>query len=382
MDPSAGNGSVMIVAGEASGDLHGANLVKALRQRAPELTFFGIGGSLMREAGVRILVDAAQLAVVGITEVMAKLGGIVQGSRVAKNAIRARRPDLLVLIDFPDFNLNLAAFAKKSGIKVLYYVSPQIWAWRSGRVKKIKKRVDHMAVILPFEEKFYKHHGVPVTFVGHPLLDDPALSRVDDRHSTPADGSAVVGLLPGSRDAEIQRHLPLMLKAAAELSRRLAGIRFLISVAPTVSPEQVEAAVAHYQGMFPCQLVHGPARGVFTRCDLAVAVSGTVTLEAAFYQTPAIIVYRVSPLSYWMGRLMVQVKYIGLVNLIADRHVLPELIQQEADPATIARHAARMLTDKAKLQQLKEELSRIKGLFGRPGASRRVADIALKMMSA
>jgi len=206
---------VMIIAGEASGDLHGSKLVKAMLDQDPSIYFMGIGGRALREAGVRILVEASTLSVVGITEVLSKGRSLLRGIAKATKLIKIMNPDLLILIDFPDFNLHMAAKAKKLGIPVLYYISPQFWAWRQGRIKKIKKRVDHMAVILPFEEAFYRQHGVPVTFVGHPLLDDRKLldnkKRVDTETEEP-----VIGLLPGSRDKEVSRHLPVML-AAAEL---------------------------------------------------------------------------------------------------------------------------------------------------------------------
>jgi len=202
---------IMIIAGEASGDLHGSNLVRALRKKKNPLFFCGIGGTAMKNAGVKILVDASEISVVGGTEILSKVPSILKGLSVAKNLLKYLRPDLLVLIDFPDFNIHIGGAAKKLGIPVLYYISPQIWAWRSGRVKKIKERVDHMAVILPFEENFYREHDVPVTYVGHPLLDTP-LSAMDKK---PADTETeiVVGLLPGSRDAEVKRHLPVLMEA-------------------------------------------------------------------------------------------------------------------------------------------------------------------------
>jgi lipid-A-disaccharide synthase len=219
---------IFLIAGEASGDLHGAHLVKALKARCDTLVFSGIGGQAMQEAGVDIVVDAATLSVVGITEVLSRLPDILSGMAVAKSFLRTRHPDLLILIDFPDFNLKMAAFAKKLKIPILYYISPQIWAWRSGRVTKIGRLVDHIAVILPFEASFYRKHHIPVTFVGHPLLDDfreplPALAL----GNTPP----VIGLLPGSRASEISRHLPVMLQAAGILSEQL-DIQFVLSVAP------------------------------------------------------------------------------------------------------------------------------------------------------
>lgn len=365
----------MIIAGEASGDRHGAKLVTAMRQRHTDLCFWGVGGGALKAAGVHILVDAATLAVVGITEVIAKLSSLTAALRTVKDALRRLKPDLLILIDFPDFNLHLAAFAKKIGIPVLYYISPQIWAWRPGRVKKIKRRVDHMAVILPFEADFYRRHDVPVTFVGHPLLDTLAPPRPDTSRVEP-----VVGLLPGSRDGEVLRHLPVMLSAARLLRKQLPGYRFLVSVAPGLDLDMVSTLVQHHAGALPVEIVTGGAGRILSRCCLAVAVSGTVTLEAAISGTPTVIIYRVSALSYGLGRLLVRVDNIGLVNLIAGRRLCPELIQKQATAGNIARTLCAMLRDREELQRLSRRLFDLRARLGGPGASRRVADIACQML--
>ena len=225
------NPGIMIVAGEASGDMHGAKLAEALARQDRRPDVFGIGGDRMRSAGVRIEVDAHRLSVVGITEVLAKLPQILDGMRTAKRLIREKKPDLLILIDFPDFNLHLASFAKRHAVPVLYYISPQIWAWRQGRVRKIRRIVDHMAVILPFEETFYRRHGVPVTFVGHPIMDH-YVSSTEPSGPHRDDQTATVGLLPGSRDSEVRKLLPLMLSAAERIGRR-RKVHFLLSQAPS-----------------------------------------------------------------------------------------------------------------------------------------------------
>ncbi len=371
-------GCVMIVAGEASGDHHGANLVRALRRRDPSLVFVGIGGEALREAGVRVRVDARTLAVVGITEVFVKLPGLLRGMSTAKGLLRDLRPDLLVLIDFPDFNLHLAKTARRLGIPVLYYISPQVWAWRSGRVRTVGRRTDLVATILPFEDRFYRRHGVPAVFVGHPLLDDPDLPLAP---VAPAEGPTV-GLLPGSRDREIARHLPLMLEAAHQLVavRPREGLRFLVSVAGAVDPAHVASIVAAHPGPARFGTVPGGARRVFSRCALVVAVSGTVTLEAAIAGVPAVIIYRVSPLSYWLGRLLIRVRHISLANLIFGRPLLPELIQDAATPEAIAETAGRMLDAPDQLNGLRQRLRGIRHLLGGPGASDRVARIARSMI--
>ncbi len=369
----------MIVAGEASGDLYGAHLVKAVRQSDMTVDFSGIGGKSMRAAGVGILIDASELAVVGITEVFFKIPRILRGLSTARSFLRSERPDLLILIDFPDFNLRLAATAKRLGIKVLYYISPQIWAWRSWRVKKIKRLVDHMAVIFPFDTPFYESHGIPVPYVGHPLLDTIEPVKGDSSESA-AEDAAVVGLMPGSRNSEITRHLPIMLDAAGTLIRRYPHMKFIIPVAPTVGVENIQTIIREKGARDYTELVINDSGRAFRRCRLAVVASGTVTLEAALYRTPIIIIYKVSPISYLIGRALINVDFIGMVNLIAGQEVAPELIQKQADPAVIADHLSALLEDKRRLALIKQQLDDINAKLGGSGASLRVADIALNML--
>jgi lipid-A-disaccharide synthase len=368
---------VMIIAGEASGDLHGAALVQAMRRKDPGLFFCGVGGDRLRAAGVRVVVDAASLAVVGITEVVARMPALVRGLRAAKQMLRILRPELLILIDFPDFNLNVAAAAKKLGIPVLYYISPQIWAWRPGRVRKIGALVDHVAVILPFEAEFYRKNGIPATFVGHPLLDRvaPPANRPD-----PAGGGPVVGLLPGSRDREVSRLLPSLLAAARQIRSQRPESRFVLSCAPSVNPGLVQRLADPFADL---GMDHhpGPVSDIFQRADLVLAVSGTVTLEAAIAGVPTVIVYRVSPVSYWLGKALIRVRHIGLANLILGRTVVPELIQKEASPDRIAETAGAMLADAEALARVRRDLVEVREQLGGPGASQKVAGIAMEMMS-
>jgi len=379
MDRFSEEKCIMIIAGETSGDIHGAKLVSAMRKRNNGLFFCGIGGRLLGEAGVELLMDASEIAVVGITEVFSKIPNILKGLRVAKTTLKTLHPDLLILIDFPDFNLHLASFAKKLGIPVLYYISPQIWAWRPGRVKRIRKLVDHLAVILPFEEDFYRGHTIPVTFVGHPLLDtltSPKNKTLNRRTKE----NPVIGFLPGSRDGEIARHLPIMINAARDLHRKIDNVKFLISLAPEVKRTYVEEIIKKHKAEIAFELVADSSEKVFERSTLVVAASGTVTLEAAISGTPMVIIYKVSPISYLVGRAMIQVKHIGLVNLIAGRKIVPELLQTEASPTRISDTVFEMLRDSSGLERIRLELLNIKDLLGGPGASERVADIALGMM--
>ncbi|HUV50304.1 MAG TPA: lipid-A-disaccharide synthase [Anaerolineae bacterium] len=370
--------SVMIIAGEASGDIHGSRLVTAMHKRNSDLFFYGIGGRALRDVGVKILVDAEELSVIGITEVFSKLRDILKGIRIAKRSLKRMRPDLLILIDFPDFNLHVAATAKKLKIPVLYYISPQVWAWRPGRVSKIGKLVDHMAVILPFEQQFYRKHNVPVTFVGHPLLDNK--HATDNICGNITTGASVIGLLPGSRDGEIARHLPVMLKAAGLIAKRAGKVKFIISIAPSIEREHIEDIVKNYKQKIDFDIIADSVDKVFRKCRLVVAASGTVTLEAAISGTPMLIIYKVSPISYWLGKIMIRIKNIGLVNLIAGREIVPELVQSKASPENIADTVLNMLNDASGLERLRKELLSVKDSLGGPGASERVAEIALGML--
>jgi lipid-A-disaccharide synthase len=373
----------MIVAGEASGDAHGAKLVRAMRRQRPDLRFIGIGGPQLRAADVEVRIDAHTLSVVGITEVVTKLPLLLRAAADAKGLMAADRPKLLILIDFPDFNLHLAAHAKRLGIPVLYFISPQIWAWRPGRVRRIKRLVDHMAVILPFEERFYQAHGVPVTYVGHPLMDgEPTSLPMTDRGGAAA-GSITISLLPGSRDREVEKHLPVLLGAAERLWQQYPQARLLVSCAPTIDAGQVIAPVEALTRRWPklsmevvCEDVHT----LFARSTLSIAASGTVTLQAALCGTPTIIIYRISALSYRLGKLLIRVKHIGLANLIAGRTIMPELIQADASPEKIAAAADLLLKSPSRMKKMRADLMAVRQLLGSGGASQRVAGIALGLL--
>ena len=371
---------VMIIAGETSGDHHGARVVQEMAARAPDLAFFGIGGPRMKEAGVDILVDAGRLSVVGITEVFARIPLVLREAGRIKREMRRRHPDLLILIDFPDFNLHMAGFAKKQGVPVLYYISPQIWAWRRGRIRKIRRYVDHMAVILPFEADFYRAFHVPATFVGHPLLDHYAEEAVATE-AAPDNERPMVGLLPGSRYSEISRNLPVMLAAAQRLKEKLGDIGFVVSMAPEIDRKWLEGFVRPYRAVIDVDLMPGAIDRVLEKCTLVVAASGTVTLEAAIHGVPMVIMYRISPVSYQLGRMLVNVDYIGLANIIAGERVVPELIQKDANPEAVARTVARLLSDPEALSKLRRRLRSVRAMLGEGGASEKTADIALSMMA-
>ena len=371
----------MIIAGDTSGDLHGSKLVKAMKERDGSLFFCGIGGQALKDAGVRIFLDTSALSVVGVTEIFSKLPQFISGIIWAKRLIKILRPELLILIDFPGFNLPFSAIAKRYGIRILYYIGPQVWAWRRSRVKKIRRRIDHMAVILPFEEDFYKQHQVPATYVGHPLLDHRAGAS---REPMPAmtNEKMTIGLLPGSRDREITRHLPVLLEAAEILNRKISAIRFIVSLAPSVEKETMTAFIGKYTRQADVTLVSGGVDNIFRQSQLSVVASGTVTLEAALYGMPMVIIYKVSPITYWAGKALIRgVDYIGLVNLIAGGEVAPELIQKEASAENIAERVMQILKNTQRLEAIKNQLRSVQHRLGEPGASERVAALALNMIS-
>lgn len=374
---AAGKKQVMIVAGEASGDLHGAQLARAMRKKQSNIEFFGMGGAAMAASGVRILVDAASLSVVGITEVFARGGAILKGFRIIRRALMQIRPDLLILIDFPDFNLRVAKTAKSLGIRVLYYISPQIWAWRTGRVRTIRQRVDHMAVIFPFETEFFHANAVPATYVGHPLLDHDWPDQSELKPSR----FPVIGLLPGSRRQEIERHLPTMLESLALISQHFDHARYLVAPVDQDQNTLIRTMIhTHTHPPHVCEIVDGGARKLFPRCHLVIAASGTVTLEAAIAGVPMVVIYKVSPLSYLLGRLMIRVSHISLVNLIAQGPVVPELIQNQASPEKISAEVVAILNTQGRLESICKDLATVRRRLGTRGAAQRVADLAFRLI--
>lgn len=372
--------TIVMVAGEVSGDMHAANVIRALKSQDKTLFICGVGSRAMRAAGAKILIEADDLAVVGITEAIAKAPGLLKARTQLKQLLAGLKPSLLILIDFPDFNLHIAKIAKKLGIPILYYISPQIWAWRAGRAKKIKATVDHMAVILPFEKSFYQKYDIPATFVGHPLMDRlPTRTRVMD-HKPLVPDRPVVGLLPGSRDREVSTLLPTMLQAGKLLQKELRNVQFSVSCAPSIDRAHIANLIAKHP-LDNIEISNEPVSDLFAKCHLTIVASGTVTLEAALCATPMIITYAISPISYWLGRLLIKVEHIGLVNLIAEKRIVPELVQKEATPEKIFQQAHRILTDQQQYQQTYDDLLRVRDRLGQPGAAQKVAQIAMNLMT-
>jgi lipid-A-disaccharide synthase len=339
-----------------------------------------MGGPLLERAGAEIVVDHRHLSVVGLSEVAGHAKAIYGAWRTITSHLQCNPPNVVVLIDFPDFNFLLARAAKRLGIKVFYYISPQVWAWRSGRVRTIKRLVDEMAVILPFEIEFYDRYNMKVHFVGHPLLDvlvtPPPLEQVKARYQAPGSGH-LIGLLPGSRQSEIRSLLPIFLDTAQLLYTQLPDTSFIIPVAPSLHPSAFENALLNRD--LPVQMVTGDTHGVVRACDLILTVSGTATLEAAILETPMIIINRVSSLSYYLGRRLIRVSYIGLPNLIAGRRIVSEFVQNNAQPELIASEALNLLRHLELLEQQRQELGRIRSRLGEPGVADRVAQLVLQL---
>lgn len=372
---------ILIVTGEPSGDLLASRLVEAMRAGNPALSFFGMGGEKLRAAGMEIVFDIAHHAVMGITEVIGHLGKLYHVFGVLRQAIKRERPDLVILVDYPDFNLRLAKVAKRHQVPVLYYVSPQIWAWRTSRIRQIAATVSTMIVVFPFELPLYREAGVNAHFVGHPLLDMVKIARPREenlRRFGLSQQSRAVGLLPGSRPSEVKRILPAMLEAARRLSLQFPDLQFIIPIAPGLHREEI-GKLAEESGVAPV-LVNNSMYEVIDSSFLVIVASGTATLETALLAKPMVIVYKMSPLSYLIGRMLVKVPFIGMANIIAGKKVVPELIQAEASGERIAAEAARLLTDTPYYESVRTELAQIKRKLGEPGASKRAAEIALTML--
>jgi lipid-A-disaccharide synthase len=374
----AGPRELLVVAGEASGDLHGARLLTELRRRVPDLAPFGLGGDEMRAAGLAPVAHSSEISVVGITEVLKILPRAREVFADLLREVDRRRPALAVLIDFPDFNLRLAKELKRRGLTVLYYISPQVWAWRRGRIKTIARLVDRMLVLFPFEVDFYRDHDVDVVHVGHPLVDEvPVLPQAWDLDPSTG-GPFRVALLPGSRVSEVEALLPTLLEAVRRLAAQLP-IEVRIIRAPTIAPELIDEAV-ELAGL-PVEIVAEERFAAIADSHLALCASGTATLEVGLLGTPMIMVYRLATWTYALARLLVRLPNVSLVNLVLGRRVVPELIQGDANPERIAAEAARVLTDAAERGRMRAALAEVRGRLGEGGASRRAAAEVAAMMN-
>ncbi len=372
---------IMIVAGEASGDLHAAKLVKSVLDKQPDCYFYGIGGADMRAAGVETLVDSSELAVVGIFEVLAHRKVIFGTLNRFRELLQNDPPDLLILTDYPDFNLRLAKTAKECGVKVLYYISPQVWAWRQGRVKTIRERVDMMAVVFPFEEEFYKKHHVPVRFVGHPLLGEVEASKPRAELLKDFDLDAdrpVVGLFPGSRKSEIKRLLPVILESAQELKKQKPELQFILPIASTLDNSQFAEQID--KSKLNIKIIERRPYDAIEVSDAIITVSGTVTLEIALLETPMVIINKLSWLSYAIVSRMLKIDSIGLCNIVAGMNIVPELLQNDATVENITREINKILNDKDHASQMQHNLSKISKLLDSDNKTD-ISDVVIDMLA-
>jgi len=370
-----------MIAGEASGDLHGSHLVKEMLSLDPTLQFYGVGGEKMKNEGVALIADSKEMAVVGITEVLLKLKRIYQIYRKLKNSLAANSPSLVILIDYPDFNLRFAREAKRKNIPIVYYISPQVWAWRKGRIKKIGRLIKKMIVIFPFEKTIYEEAQIDVDFVGHPLLDSirSQFSREEAfQQFSLTSGVTTIGLLPGSRMNEVKRHLPQMIRAISLISKQINPVQFIIPVAPGLDLGEVQNLVGSKRENI--RVVENNIYDVMRISDVVIVASGTATIEAAIMGAPMIVVYRVSPLTYLLGKMLIKVKNIGMVNIIAGKTVVPELIQKDVTPEKITSAVVQILENPSKQEEIKKELSNLKEKIGNPGASLRAAQIIISLL--
>jgi lipid-A-disaccharide synthase len=372
---------ILFSAGEASGDQHAAHLFLELKKQLPDIQGIGMGSTKMAEAGIGIRYDSAHIAVIGVVEVIKHYGEIRRALGLMKNLVASERPDLLVCVDYKEFNYKLAKFAKQQGIKVLFYVSPQVWAWRPGRVKQYGKVIDMMAVIFPFETAYYEAENVPVRYVGHPSVDKvkPLHSKTEDLLAFGLSGDKpIVGLLPGSRANEIKRLLPVMLEAAEQVQRQLPDVQFILPQADAISDELLTSYLS--QTTVNVTVIKHQPYDVIQCCDAIMTTSGTATLEIALLGVPMLICYKLAAITYWLGRWLVKTPFIGLPNIVAGQPIIKEFIQHEANADHLATEVLQMLTDNQYAGQMRQNLAKVKAELGQGGASKTMADLVVQML--
>jgi len=372
---------VMILAGEASGDAHAAEFVEQLKLEQPDLQLSGMGGKAMRKAGVDLFFDSSIIAVVGLVEVLRHWGDIKRAMGIVKHRLDKTRPDLLILVDYPEFNLKMARHARELGIKVLFYISPQVWAWRPKRIHKIGSLIDHMAVIFKFEKQYYENAGIPVSFVGHPLVDkvkagiDAQNIRMDLGIST---DDKVVGLFPGSRHSEISRLLPLMFATTRRMQAREPKLKFLLPVASSLDFDDLSERCK--SSGLDIIVTRDEIYDVIPCCDVIATCSGTVTLEIALLNIPMCILYKMSWLSYLIMSRLITIPYIGLANIVADKAVVKEFLQQDANPEAVSRELFELIENQAYRDQVKQGLKQVRDNLGAGDGPRNMAKLVLSLL--
>lgn len=371
---------IMISAGEASGDLHGANLAKAIKSICPEAELFGMGGAKMASAGVEILQGIDELGVIGLFAGLGLVRKLFKIRTCMLEEIKTREADVLIVIDYPEYNTRFAKKAYEMGIPVVFFICPSAWAWRKGRAKDVAKISNRVASIFPFEAEVYKEAGANVTYVGHPLVDivKPALSLEEARIHFQIDPlKKQILLMPGSRKQEIETLLPPMLDAAEILVGKDPNLEFFLPIASTISKKEIEAMTKEKKA--PIQIIEGNAYDLISVCQVGMIGSGTATLEAALLNVPSVIIYKVAPMTYWLGKKLIKLNHFGLPNIVAQKEILPELIQKEVTGEKIAERISNWLYDKKEYEKVLENLSEMKEKLGGGGAVRRTAEIVLEV---
>ncbi|MBA4311431.1 MAG: lipid-A-disaccharide synthase [Chlorobiaceae bacterium] len=369
---------VMMIAGEASGDLHGSGVVKEIMKREPDSVIFGIGGDKMRAAGMELIYHIKEISVMGFLEVLQHLPLLRSVEHTMRVLLKLKKPDVLVLIDYPGFNLRFAKIAREAGMKIVYYISPQVWAWHAGRVKKMKSIIDKMLVVFPFEQEIYRREGIDAEFVGHPLLEaftEPQGHSEFCKRNNFDPQKPILGLFPGSRRQELERIFPAMLGAARILNRML-DIQIAVGVSSILDYEYVKSFIRDESSV---RLIQHATYDLMKNSDLAIVTSGTATLETAYYQTPMIVVYKTSWLTYLIGRIFVRIKNISLANIVAGEKIVPEILQSKVTPENLAFHASKLLENTDERKKMSEKMAVIRERLGSKGASVRVADSILSM---
>ena len=373
---------IIMVAGEASGDMHAAHLVQELKILNPRLTFSGLGGNQMKKAGVELYENLADLAVVGFVEVLKHLGEFKRIFNLIIEKVEETKADAVILVDYPGFNLRLARALRKMNVKIIYYISPQLWAWKESRIKLIREYTDKMIVFFKFEEEFYSKRGLTVDCVGHPLLDMIQI-RLPREHVLESAGFSkeklTVAILPGSRQREVEELLPVMLKAAQILFKENKNMQFFVLRAPTIEADLISRYAV--PSGFPIKILSDQTYDGINASDVCMVASGTATLETAILKKPMVVVYKTSFLTWCLARLFIKIPYIGLVNVVAGKKIVPECIQFDATPEKVADALKNIFTDEIKIAEIKSQLAKAKSSLGAPGASQKAAQIILKTIA-
>ncbi len=369
---------IMIIAGEVSGDMHASTLISAVKESNPDIEWFGIGGPLMRELGVDTKHDVSEMAVIGLAEVIRRYGFFKQVFDEMLELAEDKKPDAVVLVDYPGFNLRLAAKLHERGIKVVYYICPQVWAWHRERIPKMAKIIDHLITIFPFEAQHFDGTGLKVTYAGHPLVDEAKTANNLPAIALPWKQKKRIALLPGSRKQEIQRLLPNMLKAAAILEKDDKDISFIIATPSDKETPLIQSITDEISGPTNFEIVAAKTREVLRQADAAIVASGTATIETALMRCPMVVIYKVNPITYFLGKLLIKIDNIGMVNIVAEKEICPELIQSAANPPAIAKAILPIIDDTPQRQQMLKNLDQVIKTMGTGGTAKHAAQIVLQ----